>query len=90
MKIQMKKFGELLISRPQGKDAFAQTKAYIITGKEKKIILDFKGIKVLTPSWADEFITKLHEIFADKLAFININNSSVKASLNLLKKYSFR
>ena len=51
MKIQISKFGEMLISRPSGKDAFLSAKSYLlpVDGVEENIELDFSGVNVLTP-----------------------------------------
>jgi len=46
MKIELKKFGEILISRPAGREA------YLLKGilLEEEIEIDFNGVKVLAPS----------------------------------------
>jgi len=89
MKIELNKFGEMLISRPAGREAFLALSAYITRDVDKKepIIIDFAKVKVLTPSWADEVITKLAEQFAN-ITLINTNNSSVQATLKTLREYS--
>ena len=83
MIIPIKNFGDILISHPAGREAFLLAKAYVF--KEIKdnddIILDFNGIKVLAPSWADEFILGIKSIYTNNLQYINTNNPSVKASL---------
>jgi hypothetical protein len=89
MKIQIKKFGEFLTSRPAGKEAYLVMKAYMTKDlkKNEPLELDFDGVKVLAPSWADEVITKLFQEY-ENIKLVNIENSSVKASLETLKKYS--
>lgn len=47
----------------------------------EEIILDFADIKVLTPGWADEFISGFKNLHKNSLSFINTENPSVKASL---------
>lgn len=85
MNIKVKKFGRLLISRPAGKEAFASAYAYIFPKELNEITLDFEGIDVLAPSWADEFISGIKNNYKDiKLNFINTENESVKATLNML------
>jgi len=90
MKIKMKKFGKLLISRPAGKEAYLAACAYIlpqITGKRSETIqLDFSGVAVLSPSWADEFITKIRQDFPNKLKLTNLNNASIKSTLSILDR----
>lgn len=88
MKIDIKKFGELLISRPAGKEAFLAAKAYLFSKLRPKdeIIIDFDGVKVLSPSWADEFITQLKDLYPEnKISFKNATNPSVEATLAAIK-----
>jgi hypothetical protein len=87
MKIDLEKFGKLLISRPAGKEAFAAAKAYILPSScEKEIVLDFTGVDVLSPSWADEFISGLKGLYPNlKISYLNTDNQSVKATLDILK-----
>lgn len=87
MIIQLKKFGITLVSRPAGKEAWLafQPVLNLVTEKEA-IIVDFEGVVVLTPSWADEFLTPLYEKFAGRVELHNTDNPSVKATLAILKK----
>jgi hypothetical protein len=83
MNVKINNFGENLLNRPAGREAFLMAKAYIfkdITPAEE-IILDFDNIKVMTPSWLDEFITGLRTEFNNELKYINTENPSVSASL---------
>lgn len=85
MTIDLKKFGTTLISRPSGKEAWLAFQPVLNeTPLEEIIIVDFEGIVVLTPSWADEFLTPLRATFKDKVRLINITNPSVKATLDIL------
>ena len=86
MTLSIGKFGEFLVSRPAGKDAFLLAKAYILNNMQKddEIILDFNDVKVLTPSWADEFISGIKSTYPNKLSVVNTSNESVKASLDIL------
>ena len=83
MIISISNFGDILMSRPAGREAFLMAKAYVF--KEIKenddIILDFDGIKVLAPSWADEFISGIKSEYPNNLQCVNTENPSVKASL---------
>jgi len=45
------------------------------------ITLDFDGIKVLAPSWADEFLAGVKREFSNEIKYVNTENPSVKASL---------
>jgi len=83
--IQLKKFGEILTSRQSGKEAYLALQPLLQNASEKEIVeIDFEGVKVLTPSWADEFLTPLEKIYG--LKYLNTENSSVKATLEMLKK----
>ena len=89
MRIELKKFGEILISRPAGREAFLAMSAYLTKdlGKDEPIEIDFSGVKVLTPSWADEVITKIAEKF-ENVKLLNTENATVQATLKTLREYS--
>jgi len=87
MIIQLKKFGKTLVSRPSGKEAWLAFQPTLNqTSPMEEIIVDFDGVIVLTPSWADEFLTPLNEKFGDKVKLYNAENPSVKATLAILEK----
>lgn len=83
MNVQIKKFGEALMSRPAGKDAYLLAESHLFNSLDdsEEIILDFADIKVLTPGWADEFISGFKTLHKNILSFINTANPSVEASL---------
>jgi len=86
--IDVKKFGEVLTSRPAGKEAYLSAKAYILPkNAAEAVVLDFKGVKVLSPSWADEFVTPLQREFTN-VQLINTENSSVKATLETIAQFA--
>lgn len=89
MRIELKKFGEILLSRPAGREAFLAMSAYLTKDlkKDETIEIDFSGIKVLTPSWADEVITKIAEKF-ENVKLLNTENATVQATLKTLREYS--
>lgn len=89
MKIELKKFGTMLISRPAGREAFLILQSTLLkdTQKDEQIEIDFSGVDVLTPSWADEVVTKIAEQF-NNIKLLNIDNESVKATLKTLREYS--
>ena len=87
MKIELKKFGNILTSRPAGKEAYLSARAYLLPkNKNEKIEIDFSGVDVLSPSWADEFLTPIKNEFGDNLSLLPCDNSSVKATLEMLAK----
>jgi hypothetical protein len=83
MNVKMSNFGDILLSRPAGREAFLMARAYVFKGIQpvEDIILDFSDIKVLAPSWIDEFITGIKSGYSNKLACLNTENPSVAASL---------
>ena len=87
MIIQLKKFGTTLVSRPSGKEAWLAFQPTLnqISGNEE-IVVDFAHVAVLTPSWADEFLTPLKERFNNRVKLHNIDNASVVATLAILGK----
>jgi hypothetical protein len=89
MKIELKKFGDMLISRPSGREAYLVMSAYLTKGldKDELIEIDFAGVKVMTPSWADEVITKIAKEFKN-IKLLNTENSTVQACLRTLREYS--
>jgi len=85
MIIEIKKFGTTLVSRPSGKEAWLafQPSLKDVTNTEE-VLVDFKDVLVLTPSWADEFLTPLRRRFDDRVKLTNTDNASVKATLRIL------
>lgn len=83
MNLKISDFGDVLVSRPAGKEAFLVSRAYIFDSlaDSEIITLDFEGVKVLTPSWADEFISGIKALYSNTLVFSNTSNPSVEASL---------
>ena len=75
----------MLVSRPAGKEAYL---AFQPTLREcndtENIEVDFEGVEVLTPSWADEFLTPLFDVFRNRVNLKNITNPSVVESLKIL------
>lgn len=88
MKIDVSKFGITLISRPAGREAFLVARAYTIPKEgNEPIELDFSNIKVLTPSWADEFVSGLRNEFGkDRIIVTEGNNASVKTTFETLRE----
>jgi len=85
MLIQLKKFGTTLSSRPAGKEAYLAFSPTLREIKEgEHVDIDFEGVIVLGPSWADEFLTPIVDQYKDKVSLLNADNPSVKATLELL------
>lgn len=85
MIIQLKKFGTTLISRPAGKEAWLAFQPVLNENpKNTAIVVDFEGVIVLTPSWADEFLTPLQKRYGSAVTLSNTDNPSVGATLSIL------
>ncbi len=82
----MFKFGEMLNSRPDGREALLAIRPRI--KNEKEIEIDFVGVKMLTPSFADEFVTPLVEEYSEEnLKLVNTQeNITVKKTLEFLSE----
>ena len=87
MRIQMIKFGKLLNSRPAGREAGLRV-VQIVNGsaEQEDIILDFSGVEILTPSYADEFLHLLWDKYSNKKVKIeNAQTTTVTDSLKAIK-----
>ncbi len=89
MRIEIKKFGDKLVSRPAGREAYLALESYNIKDlpEDELIEIDFEGVKALTPSWADEVITKIAQKFKNT-KLVNTENVTVQATLKTLREYS--
>jgi len=86
MIMELKKFGTTLISRQTGKEAFLAFRPLLKGAKEDEIIeLNFDGVLTFSPSWGDEFLTPLLNIYGNRLILKNTSNPSVKATLEILE-----
>lgn len=89
MIIELKKFGTTLVSRPSGKEAWLAFQPTLqVVADIETVIIDFKEVLVLTPSWTDEFLTPLRRRFRDRVKLIHTDNASVKATLKILNASS--
>ena len=84
MKIEITKFGDVLTSRPAGREAFAAIRP-TLDPSANEVVIDFKGVLSLSPSWADEFFRALEEMYGDKVTYLPSDNLSVRATMAILK-----
>lgn len=66
MILEMKKFGIILNSRPAANEAVLRVKQIINGSTDKEITLDYNGVEVLTPSFADEIINGIQKLYPDR------------------------
>ena len=69
MELKVSNFGDVLMSRPAGREDFLKAKAYVFkdikTGEI--VVLDFDKVKILAPSWADEFISGIQNDYGSEV-----------------------
>lgn len=89
MRIEIKKFGTILVSHPDGREAFLAMSAYLTKDSDidEVVELDFAGVQALAPSWADEVLTKLKSE-GRTIKLLNTENSSVQATIKTLQEFS--
>lgn len=87
MIIFLKKFGTTLISRQTGREAFLALQSLLKDIKESETIeIEFNGVLTFSPSWGDEFLTPLLNVYGDRLILKNTDNPSVNITLDILEK----
>jgi len=87
MVIQLKKFGTTLTSRSFGQEAFSAFKPSLQdVADDESIIVDFNGVNTFSPSWGDEFISPLMEIYKERFLIKKTKNPSVIETLLLLEE----
>lgn len=85
MKIDLAKFGDLLISRPAGREAALVVRAYFQPATpDEPMELDFTNVRVMAPSWLDEFLQTLRRDFGDRVRCLPSNNPTVIESLKAI------
>jgi hypothetical protein len=85
MRIDVRKYGDLLVSRPAGREALAAMRAYLPEpAPDEPIELDFEGVLVVAPSWLDEVLTGLRTRHGDRVHCLPSKNASLAASLEVL------
>lgn len=85
MTIEMQKIGVILNSRPAGREALLAMRPHL-RGVED-VVLDFSGVNVLTPSFADEFVTPLVSEYKDRLLLTHTKeNITVFKTLEFLSE----
>jgi len=86
MLIELKKFGNLLISRQLGKEALAAIAPQLPQANTEKVVVDFLEVTTFSPSWGDEFLSPLQQKYQNNLFLKNTNNPSVKATIEILEE----
>ena len=82
--IQLKKFGNVLVSRPAGQEAFNAMRPQL--DPNLPVQIDFDNVLTITPSWLDEFLTRLADFNQGKIELLPTTNASVIVALPILAK----
>ena len=86
MVIEIKKFGKMLISRPAGKEAASIIlSSFIPQSDVEPIELDFSGVEVIAPSWLEEVLNSLKDVYGDRVVCRAYDNLSLKESLKIIQ-----
>lgn len=86
MRIETKKFGDVLVSRQAGREAYGAFLPIINNvAANEEVVVNLEGINVLSPSWADEFLTPLLERFDKRLKLTQSQNPSVRLTIQTLE-----
>lgn len=85
MRIEVRKYGDLLVSRPSGREAAAAMLSHLPEpAAGENVVLDFEGVLVVAPSWLDEVLTALRARYGDRARCLATQNASLEASLATL------
>jgi len=80
--IQLKKFGNVLVERPNGQESFNAMRPQL--DPNIPVQIDFDGVLTITPSWLDEFLTRLTDFNQGKVELLPTTNASVLIALPVL------
>ena len=85
MRVEVKKYGNILTSRPAGREAGLAIKAYSKPEASDRLELDFGGVLAVGPSWLDEVLTVLREEYGkERVVCLPSDNASVNESLKII------
>ncbi|MCK9351337.1 MAG: DUF4325 domain-containing protein [Candidatus Paceibacterota bacterium] len=80
--IHLNKFGNVLVSRPAGLEAFNAIRPQL--DPNETVQIDFSDVLTVTPSWLDEFLTQLTDFNNGNVILLPTQNASVLAALPVL------
>lgn len=85
MVIVVNKFGTILNGRPSGREAALVLRQQLASLKDnEELVLDFQGVLVLTPSYADEFLQPVRERPTLNVRLENITSPVIRDSLTAI------
>ena len=87
MRVELKKFGTMLISRQSGREALLAFQPTLKTLSDTETLdVLFDGVTTFSPSWGDEFLSPLREKYGERLVLHASSNLSVRLTLELLEE----
>jgi hypothetical protein len=88
MIIPVRKFGDILVSRPAGREhALIMRSSFRPATVDELVELDFTGVRVVAPSWLDEVLTALREEYGARVRCLPSTNASLVQSLKTLEAF---
>ncbi len=85
MRIPLKKYGQILTSRPAGREAALAMQTTVRPAADETIELDFEGVLSIGPSWLDEVLFSLRAQYGkDRVICLPTENPSVIESLKVI------
>lgn len=85
MIVKLSRFGDILTSRPAGREAALAIKAYLKPPAGEVLELDFEGVLSVGPSWLDEVLGELRREFGrGRVICLPTTNPSVIQSLKVI------
>lgn len=82
--IHLKKFGNVLVGRPNGQEAFNAIRPQL--NGDLPVQIDFDDVLTINPSWLDEFVTRLADFNHGKVELLPTNNASVRIALPVIAR----
>lgn len=80
--IHLKQFGNVLVSRPAGLEALNAIRPTLAA--DENVQINFDDVLTVTPSWFDEFVTRLAQSTTGTVELLSTKNASVRATLPVL------
>lgn len=85
MRIMLKQYGDILTSRPSGREAALAMRVGPRPAPAETIELDFNGVIAVGPSWLDEVLRALREEYGrERVVCLPTTNLSVVESLRVI------
>lgn len=82
--IYLKKFGNVLVGRPNGQEAFNGIRPQL--DPNLTVQIDFSDVLTVNPSWLDEFLTHLADFNHGKVELLPTDNASVRIALPVIAR----